>query len=134
MISLGKEDMWDRHNSYPFPNIRAEEVLAWFYENPSDESLAEALAQVCNRVSSLLHECDNSEDIWIDYFFYDWAEIEEALVNECQKRLEKNGNLPIVDGWFYRILPFMQEHGYRDGNGWWIKEALFSKEKLQDDD
>ena len=101
----------------------AEDVRTWFHENPSDESLAEALAQVCNRVSAFLHECDESDDKWLDYFFLEWADFEEELLNECFARLEKKDMLPDVEGWHFKILPFMQENGDRDGSGWWIKET-----------
>lgn len=114
--------MWERLNTYPFPCVKAEEVRAWFHENHSDESLAEALAQVSNRVSIFLHECDESNDKWLDYFFYDWEELLDDLLKECFVRLSLKGQPPKIQGWHYKILPFMQEHGYRDGNGWWIKE------------
>lgn len=115
--------MWNRLNTYPFPCIMVEDVRTWFHENPSDESLAEALAQVCNRVSAFLHECDESDDKWLDYFFLEWADFEEDLLNECFARLEKKDMLPDVEGWHFKILPFMQENGDRDGSGWWIKET-----------
>lgn len=105
------------------PCIRAEEVRAWFHDNPSDESLAEALAQVCNRVGVFRHECDENNDKWLDYFFLEWSDLEEELLKECFARLEKKGALPNVEGWHYKILPFMRENGYRDGSGWWIKET-----------
>lgn len=45
----------------------------------------------------------------------------KELLNECFARLEKKDMLPDVEGWHFKILPFMQENGYRDGSGWWIK-------------
>lgn len=60
---------------------------------------------------------------WLDYFFLEWSDLEEELLKKCFARLEKKGAFPNVEGWHYKILPFMRENGYRDGSGWWIKET-----------
>ena len=52
-----------------------------------------------------------SDDKWLDYFFLEWADFEEELLNECFARLEKKDMLPDVEGWHFKILPFMQENG-----------------------
>ena len=118
---MTKEEMWDRLNTYKFPCIRPNEVREWLHENPDDASLAEALAQICNRVGILLAESSESDDYWLDVVFYDWNELEEELVQECLSRLRARGELSNVAGWHYQILPFMEAHGYRDGHSWWIK-------------
>ena len=114
--------MWDRLNTYEFPCIRTDIVREWFKENQDDDSLAEALAQVCNCVGALHHSINESDDPWLKYVFYDWYELEEELVQECLERLTDRGKMPDVLGWHYQIRSFMEEHGYRDGCGWWIRK------------
>lgn len=118
---MTKEEMWDRLNTREFPCIRPDDVREWFHENPDDDSLAEALAQVCNRVAILCAESSESNDQWLEAVFYDWDELEEELVQECLFRLNERGRLLDVKGYHFQMRPFMEEHGYRDGRGWWIK-------------
>ncbi len=120
---MTKEELWEKLNIYEFPGIRPDDVREWFQDNPDDASLAEALAQICNRVGMMHHAINEYDDFWLDAAFCDWAELEEELVQECQNRLKKRGLLPAVDGWHYRIRPFMEEHGYRDRSGWWKKDT-----------
>lgn len=114
--------MWDRLNTYEFPCIRPDVVRAWVRENPDDESLAEALAQVCNRVGVLCAESSESDGHWLEAVFYDWDELEEELVQECLSRLKAKGRLPNLQGYHFQMKPFMEEHGFRNGRGWWIKD------------
>ncbi len=120
---MTKEELWDRLNTCEFPCIRPDVVREWFRDNPDDESLAEALAQVCNRVGILCAESSESNDHWLDYTFYDWNELEGELVQECLSRLKTRGGLPDMQGYQNQMKPFMEAHGYRDGHGWWIRDS-----------
>ena len=119
---MTKEEMWDRLNTYEFPCIRPETVWTWFSENPDNNSLAEVLAQVCNCVGKLRALSSESDDPWLEYFYQAWDELEDKLVSECIARLKERGQFPNVHGRHYQIRPFMEEHGYRDGHGWWIED------------
>ena len=114
--------MWDRLNTYEFPSIRPDVVREWFRENPDDNSLAEALAQVCNCVGKLRTLSTEDYDYWLEYAYFDWDELREELTMECLARMKARGQLLNVKGYHYQIQPFMEEHGYRDGHGWWIKD------------
>ena len=118
---MTKEEMWDRLNTYQFPSIRPDDVREWFSENQDDESLAEVLAQVCNRTACLMAESSESDDPWLEVIFYDWDELEEELLQECLTRLKEKGMLQDAEGRYGQIKPFMEKYGYRNGNGWWIK-------------
>ena len=77
---MTKEEMWDRLNTVGFPCIRPDVVREWFREDPDDDRLAEALAQVCNRVGILCAESAESNDRWLEYIFCDWDELEGSVV------------------------------------------------------
>ena len=62
-------------------------------------------------------------DLWLDYTFYDWDELEGELVQECLSRLRTRDILPDVQGYHNQMKPFMAAHGYRDGHGWWIRDG-----------
>ena len=120
---MTKQEMWDQLNIYEFPGIVPDDVRDWFRKDPNDDNLAEALAQICNRVGMLHHAINEYRDDWLDAVYYDWSELEEELLQECFKRIKVGGEqLDNTIGWHYQIMPFMKAHGYRSGSGWWIRE------------
>ena len=105
-----------------------------FAKDSSDRNLAKILAIVNNQSGKLNHLADDPDncpevtekylkesDIWWDFLI--------ELTDEVKLRLEKfnlqNGTTYRIEniGTYYLVKPFMEQNGYRDGNGWWIENG-----------
>ena len=101
----------------------------WITAYPSDENYAKALAAVNNHVGSLGHEIDGTEDFWLKDSFEQWWEIEKILYEKIFARMNKTNEQGIThydlekSGFHYRVQPFMEQNGFRDGGGWWIPKT-----------
>ena len=111
----------------PFLGFMPEDFRRWLQEHTSESELASAMMQVSTKVGMLMHECD--EDHWANYAFEEWADLETEIVEKIRRILamenQTKGTNHQLDGvgLHFVIKPFMERHGYRDGSGWWIKDA-----------
>lgn len=118
----------------PLEGYTPDDIRQWLEErHKTDVAVAEAMASVGQKVGWLHHEIndpDNNEATIAKYEEeYDgWWSLEKELVAEIILRLEKQNAKQGTsyrttgNGWHYIIEPFMNQNGYRDGAGWWIKE------------
>lgn len=119
---------------YPFVGFRPDDVRQWLKETPEKKNLALALSVVEEKAAAVSEQISDSQDTWAFYAAEEWEELEMELYREIERiLLEENRNGAnhdmTVTGRHYRILPFMERNGYRDGSGWWIKnEAIDSCE------
>ena len=119
----------------PLSDCVPNDVRQWLEEqNWSDMAIAEAMAAVGKKSGWLHHELndpDNDTEAIEKYSkeFDGWWELEKELVKEILRRLEQqNAERGTTyettgKGWHYLIEPFMNQNGFRDGAGWWIKET-----------
>ena len=111
----------------PFVGFMPSDLRIWLADHNTDTDLASALAEVNDHVGLLGHELDEVEDRWLLYAFESWREVELELYDLIFDSMEKSNqrgeteyNLS-QEGLYYRVKPFMERNGYRDGSGWWIK-------------
>lgn len=111
----------------PFVGFMPSDLRIWLADHNTDTDLASALAEVNDHVGLLGHELDEVEDRWLLYAFESWWEVELELydlifdsMEQSNQRGETEYNLS-QEGLYYRVKPFMERNGYRDGSGWWIK-------------
>lgn len=109
------------------------DVQQWIQESGNtDAVIAEAVAVVGQKVGWLHHELndpDNS-DMQIKKFYKEfnlWENLEKKLVSEIICRLDKQNLATGTNhalkgkGFHYIIEPFMEQNGFRNSSGWWIK-------------
>lgn len=112
----------------PAQGVAVTELSEWLAENNSDKDLARVFADVCTEAGFLGHEVNDPEnsqkEIEAYEILYDiWWEFELELVEEIKNRLRKQKiPLPNENNGFYKIVEsFMEQNGYYNGSGWWIK-------------
>ena len=112
--------------SEPIPNKTPTDVRGYFAERKNERDLADAFAIASNKFW------------WVEDNIYDYEEgtpeyiaacaiTDEwgALKDEYEERIFmilRNEGVEIPETGRIKVLePFMKRNGYRDGNGWWIK-------------
>lgn len=111
----------------PFVGFMPSDLRAWLADHNTDTDLASALAEVNDHVGLLGHELDEVEDRWLLYAYEAWWEVELELYDlifDSMKRSNQRGETEYnltQEGLYYRVKPFMERNGYRDGAGWWVK-------------
>lgn len=117
----------------PLDGYVPDDIRQWITEHHNtDTVLAEAMAAVGRKVGWFHHELNDpdNDDATIAKYkieFDGWWTLEKELVAEIIHRLERQNSeqgtthRTTGDGWHYIIEPFMNQNGYRDGAGWWIK-------------
>ena len=120
----------------PLEGYVPNDVRQWLKEQHStDAALAEAMASVGRKVGWLHHELNDPDNDEAQIEKYDkefdaWWDLEKELVAEIICRLnEQNrttGTSYVTDGkgWHYIIEPFMEQNGFRDGAGWWVRKEV----------
>ena len=113
--------------SEPIPNKTPTDVRGYFAERKSERDLADAFAIASKKFW------------WVEDNIYDYEEgtpeyiaacaiTDEwgALMDEYEERIFmilRNEGAEIPETGRIKVLePFMKRNGYRDGNGWWIKD------------
>lgn len=112
----------------PFEGFAPSDLRAWLSLNFTESNLALAMEKVTVQVGMLLHDCDEYDDVWLDYCIQQWRELKLELKDNILRCLERdnteNGTCyPLTGVGDYQLIkPFMEKNGYRDGSGWWIKK------------
>lgn len=102
-------------------------------ENSTDENLAEIFAETSNQTGKLFHmvdDPDNSSEenekyleesnLWWDFYI---ELLEEIKVRLTKSNADNGTTFFTEDAPFSEIAtPFMENQGYRDGCGWWVKQ------------
>ena len=113
--------------SDPIPNKMPTDVRNYFAEMKTDKDLADAYAISHNKFWLVEDDVYDYEEGTPEYeaarvIVDEWG----ALMDEYEERIfvilrsegieiPKTGRIKILE-------PFMKRNGYRDGNGWWIKD------------
>ena len=107
--------------SEPLTGISADEWRAKFGENPTDEELATALAGAWNESGWLGHDLDDNDCTpETETAYKEWSALEQELIQKIASRLNRKCETPYIK----LITPFMDQNGYRDGGGWWVKNEI----------
>jgi hypothetical protein len=119
----------------PLSNCVPDDVRRWLDEQKqTDLAIAEAMAMVGRKSGWLHHELndpDNDAESIVRYKkeYNGWWKLEKELKDEILMRLERQNieqgtaYKTTGKGWHYLIEPFMNQNGYRDDAGWWIKKS-----------
>ena len=112
--------------SEPTPNKTPTDVRGYFAERKSERDLADAFAIASNKLwwvedNVYDYEKGTPEYIAARAITDEWG----ALMDEYEERIFmilRNEGVEIPETGRIKVLePFMKRNGYRDGNGWWIK-------------
>ena len=112
--------------SEPIPNKTPTDVRGYFAERKSERDLADAFAIASNKfwwVEDNVYDYEEGtpEYIAVRAITDEWG----ALMDEYEERIFmilRNEGVEIPETGRNQVLePFMKRNGYRDGNGWWIK-------------
>jgi hypothetical protein len=112
--------------SEPIPNKTPTDVRGYFAERKSERDLADAFAIASNKFWWVEDNVYDYEEGTPEYIAAcaitdEWG----ALMDEYEERIFvilRNEGVEIPETGRIKVLePFMKRNGYRDGNGWWIK-------------
>ena len=112
--------------SEPIPNKTPTDVRGYFAERKSERDLADAFAITSNKFWWVEDNVYDYEEGTPEYIAAcaitdEWG----ALMDEYEERIFmilRNEGAEIPETGRIKVLePFMKRNGYRDGNGWWIK-------------
>ena len=112
--------------SEPIPNKTPTDVRGYFAERKSERDLADAFAITSNKFWWVEDNVYDYEEGTPEYIAAcaitdEWG----ALIDEYEERIFmilRNEGVEIPETERIKVLePFMKRNGYRDGNGWWIK-------------
>ena len=112
--------------SEPIPNKTPTDVRIYFSERETEKDLADAFAIASNKfwwVEDNVYDYEKGtpEYIAARAITDEWG----ALMDEYEERIFmilRNEGVEIPETGRIKVLePFMKRNGYRDGNGWWIK-------------
>ena len=112
--------------SEPIPNKTPTDVRGYFAERKSERDLADAFAIASNKFWWVEDNVYDYEEGTPEYIAAcaitdEWG----ALMDEYEERIFmilRNEGVEIPETGRIKVLePFMKRNGYREGNGWWIK-------------
>jgi hypothetical protein len=112
--------------SEPIPNKTPTDVRIYFSERETEKDLADAFAIVSNKFWWVEDNVYDYEEGTPEYIAAcaitdEWG----ALMDEYEERIFailRNEGISIANRGQSVLYPFMKRNGYRDGNGWWIKD------------
>ena len=112
--------------SEPIPNKTPTDVRGYFAERKSERDLADAFAIASNKFWWVEDNVYDYEEGTPEYIAAcaitdEWG----ALMDEYEETIFvilRNEGVEIPETGRIKVLePFMKRNGYREGNGWWIK-------------
>lgn len=120
----------------PLKDSTPEDIRNLLQYDQTEKTLAAAMATVANQTGWIGHSLDDPDNDEatnkaVELAFDAWWALEKELYIKISNILIQetpNVYIPESTGWHYIIQPFMTRNGYRDGGGWWIKEAVIISE------
>ena len=104
--------------SEPLVGTSADAWRAKLGEALTDEALATALAGAWNECGWLGHDLDDDDCTpLIEAAYEEWSALEQELIQKVASRINRKCETPYIK----LITPFMEQNGYRNANGWWLK-------------
>lgn len=113
--------------SEPLSQWSVDEVREWLTEHTNQQSIIDAYAAVHNQAFFIEdREYDYEEGTTAYTYACEQTDAWFTLMNELQEIIFdyiRDNGIAIPDKGFNSVLaPFMEQHGYRDRSGWWIKK------------
>ena len=114
--------------SEPLKGWTVDEMRMWISQHTEESDLATATALVDMKAGWLMHLTDDEGGEIYSEEEHKWCELSNELYAKILSIMENENDTGIAyhdltkAGLFYRIEPFMNRNGYRDGAGWWVKE------------
>lgn len=111
----------------PIPDMSPTEVRTYFSDKHSEKDLADAYAITQNKFWWIEDKEYDYEDGTPEYkaacaISDEWCELMKEYESKIFEILRSEGiTIPEI-GSIAVLAPFMERHGYFDGNGWWIKK------------
>ena len=115
-------------SSEPLANVSIEMLKEKLRRCNDESTLACVFADVFNEAGWLMDDLDDddcSEDLKQE--FYRWEEFETSLRTAIFNILKKEPDwqkhqMDLTDeGYYWKLIPFMERNGYSGRDGWWIK-------------
>ncbi|MEG2149423.1 MAG: hypothetical protein RRY24_08380 [Clostridiales bacterium] len=105
--------------SEPLAGISANEWRTKLGEDYTDEDLAAALTGAWNESGWLGHDLDDDDCTpEIETAYKEWSALEQELIQKIALRLNRKCETPYIK----LITPFMEQNGFKNGGGWWVKK------------
>lgn len=117
-------DNYDSVMLYDNTIMHIDDVNAYLSSDYTEPRIAELLSVITFKTADLY---ENEDDGWALQYSERWSELEERIYELIKQILSaqnsNDANYTIEGAGLYNMaIPFMERNGYRDGNGWWIKE------------
>ena len=112
--------------SEPHPNITPEDIRSRFHGCLSEKDLADAFAVCSNKFCWVEDNVYDYEEGTPEYeqakaITDEWCELMDEYEEQIFVILRGEGIDIPERGQIIVLTPFMEKHGYKNGNGWWIK-------------
>lgn len=113
--------------SEPAQNLTIEDAYCFYAKVKTEKDLADLFAVVDNKSTWIFDEVYDFEDgskeqqeaiVWSDQ----WYELVTKIKEDIFDILRSEGVGIPEKGYIVVLKPFMKRNGYRNGDGWWIKE------------
>ena len=113
--------------SEPLPDLSVDDVRQWLTEHTDKQSIIDAYAAVHNKAWWIEdNEYDYEEGTTAYAYACEQTDAWFTLMDELQEIIFgylRDKGIPIPEKGYHKVLvPFMEQHGYNDGNGWWVKK------------
>lgn len=111
----------------PYTNVTPEDIRSKFHGSLSGQNLADAFA-ICNNKfwwgedNVCGYEEGTPEHKKAQAITDEWCELMDEYEEQILSILRSEGIDIPNRGRITVLAPFMKRYGYKDGNGWWIKE------------
>ena len=108
-------------------DISVHDIREWLAHNNSIQNIVDAYVVVEEKYVYVEDDVYDYETDTVDYdnacliadeWFLRMDELQKLIFDAMKS---EGYDLP-DKGHYYAMIPFMKRFGYRDGNGWWIKE------------
>ena len=114
--------------SEPYPNVTPEDIRSRFHGSLSGQDLADAFAVCSNKfwwVEDNVYDYEEGtpEHKKAQAITDEWCGLMDEYEAQILTILRRKGVEIPNHGRITVLAPFMERYGYKDGNGWWIKES-----------
>ena len=111
----------------PLSKISVHDIRNWLSHNNSIQNIVDAYVVVLEKYICVEDDVYDYEIGTVEYNSArlksdEWFSLMKELQKQILDEMRSEGYTIPEKGYYYAMIPFMKRFGYRDGNGWWIKE------------
>ncbi len=113
--------------SEPLKGWSVDDMRKWISQHSEESDLAKAMSLVDMKTGWLMHLTDDEGGEVYSEEAHQWSVLAREVYSKIFSILEKENEIGIANhdlskaGLHWKIEPFMNRNGYRDGAGWWVK-------------